>query len=294
MEVIEQPMSATEKPETAPRRGVSLSSAERLLAVAVAVVGPLYPVGLLFLQRRLETGAYALDSATARHATLLLPTTNVVVLAVEALIAPWALFFALFVGFTVVNAAVLARQQALYESLIESTDVLKDLRQRRNRLRWGRWRESFYPYLIVFQTVTGLSVLLLSAPAPWVLLSGLLAVASAYLIVRGWGGKPPFADWLLAALLCAYLASLVPAYYWPSTATGVTPSVTVAVEGGNTIEGGLLTHADGYWYLLVKSPTEPVGRLLPIPDDQAKEINVSSRSVGPPQPRRVDSPTPSP
>lgn len=205
--------------------------------------------------------------------------------AVETLIAPWSIAFVILVGGVVAITVFTLREQQKLEALIGATPELKTPSWHRERSAWRRKIEAAYPYIMLTQTVTAINMLILNVPLLWVAFAVCSAIVSTLLIVRGLQGKPLLNDWMIIALLCAYLSSLVLAYHWPSPSQSEYASMTIAAKNGDIIEGGLLVHADGHWFILVKPATELPGQLVPISDDKADGITIAPRGVGTPRPR---------
>lgn len=268
--------------------GVSLSNVERVITVILAIAGPLYPFGLLVVQRQLSASDYRLDADTAWHAVFLMPQARIIAEGIQALKAPPALLFALGMGLPVANAAWMAERLKPFISsgLAEETPLDKQMGARM-RL-WLR----IYPYCQAFQTVIGLSVLLLNIPPLPTLVSGGLVVVSAvfaYQGLRAYSAQRPLrrrallSTWMLWACICAYLASLIFTYYWPSTSKAHLATVTITMDSGLLIDGGLLTFADGHWYVAIKPTTEATGRLIAIPGDKATSVVIAPATPQPSQ-----------
>jgi hypothetical protein len=53
------------------------------------------------------------------------------------------------------------------------------------------------------------------------------------------------------------------------------PLATVDIDGSRGVEGALLTHVDGYWYVF-----NPKGNLVAVPDDDVTDVNICSSTAG--------------
>jgi len=78
---------------------------------------------------------------------------------------------------------------------------------------------------------------------------------------------------VLLALVFSYLGSLFVSYYLLPTNKRILPTITIDSASEGKVTGGLVAHADRYWYVLV--PARSHGQLVPISDSDAKTVAVT-------------------
>jgi len=225
--------SGTPEPLTVTLPGVGTA-----LSTVVAIVAPLYGLGLFVVQRKLAQGM-GLDDASAWYATVLVNKSTVVIQALEALISLPSLLVA-GVAFVYLGAAELNWHLSA--------------RPGRRRKVFGATSLGFAALIIASLLATATSAVYNMPPGAFVGAIAMVAFGDLLISPGGSasGGSYRVKNGVVWGLLCTYGASLLLAYYAIDVHARFLPAISIpqASSKGHPATGVLVTHADGYWYVI--------------------------------------------
>ncbi len=212
---------------------VTLSGVGAALSTVVAVVAPLYGLGLFVVQRKLAQGQ-GLDDAAAWSATVLVNKSAVVVQALEALIS-WPSLLVAATAFAYLGVAELnSRLQGQPGGPLKFFGA--------NPL--GLAMLIVVSFFIVFTTSR------YKTPAEAVIAAIFMVAFGDLLISPGTsasGGWFRVKNGVVWGLLCTYGASLLLAYYAIDVHQRFLPMVSIPQAKGRPAIGALVAHDNGYW-----------------------------------------------
>lgn len=241
--------SGSPEPPTIPLPGFGSA-----LSTVVAIVAPLYALGLLVVRRKLHLGE-GLDDATAWHAATLVDRPTVALQAIEALLS-WPALLVAALSFAYVGAV---EWQTLAASFVPV------------RSRLASRVIAIVPLVALSVALTefvnryGISSDTYLATLSILLFSNLLLNLPKSL-QRAFKLENRKRWWLLGT----YLASLNFAYYAIDVHASFLPTVSIPQAKGPAPTGVLVAHDNGYWYVI--QATKGGVRLQMVKDDAATHL----------------------
>jgi len=274
-------------------------------STVTVVVALLYGLGVLALEQQLEH-RHALDAAAAWQATFLVPRPTIALHALRAITTPLAVFNAILT-FLVSTAPQwggwaarglrhqLGRLGRLLFPRPLGPPAPPSYRGHNGYRGWRVWRVAgvvlsavvvailyvalsfaaavvLLVLLVIVFTLLGLgqhsTSLILHAPVWASVVAGLIA-ALGMLVLQARGVVRHHR--LLGGLALVYAASLVTGYFDFGAQRDLLPAIVVTRGDGTSVKGTLLTHADGYWYV-VGPPAQLRARILPVRDAVVRSV----------------------
>lgn len=253
----------------------SLANIATVLSLLVAILGPLYVLGMLALWVELSEN-YTYDFTVAWYAASLIP--KAVVLGHSAILLWEELpYFILLLFLHTRNT------RHFRVSVTPESDRAMRVKQRRG----GRLR-----LLIKGSVITVLAILffisLLNSRWTWSRFVSLGAgsISGLVSVLILWEGGPrnrPSLTRYLASLTVLYIGVIFITIFDAGLRKPPLPAIHLRYEESDAvitpISGKLLSHSEGHWYVLAESE----GNVLAIPDGSAKGVTISSRGRAAPQ-----------
>lgn len=110
----------------------------------------------------------------------------------------------------------------------------------------------------------------------WLLVTSASILQGIVLPLLGHGVITTFADFVrrgIMALVIAYFGSLIIAYYLLPVNKAILPTVVMNSTTQGRVTGGLVAHADRYWYILV--PAKPSGQVVMVEDANVRNVVIA-------------------
>ena len=252
---------------------LTLSNIGILLSLFAGSGVPLYILGLAVFERQLEP-AMGMNSVKAWEEASLVPKTTVIVQALDALLSQSSL--RLTIGAVISTIFLLISVKFLAQFLYSN-----------NRKRVLLYASAAFAVYVVIG-VYSLRVSTINTSGPLTAISIELTLYLLSGLAISFGAFAPFwkssnrwwERWttrlprpFLLAISLAYLGSLINAYYSYPLQKNVLPTITITNTSNQVIRGSLITHLDGYWYVLDTSSKRR--GVTPIRDNQATSITLN-------------------